>query len=642
MANLPSNTLLNIFKSHLSNDADFKQLNIGKNPCHFMYGEREFYAYIKNISPSYFKPGEDDVWRVQLTGVNALQEIKESEATFVLIGYDDVNDVFATWNPYIVKQRIGTSSSPSFYSRLSVQNEVASGDIECRKLDLNNEQEVLIFKASFLPQYLADVDVYFDDEDYVAMGSKKRPEANEAFRIFCDRKYLESFANSQYGIDLDTATIRDYVKKGLLSKFKKYFLKYDSIKDYKLAIAELSEKHKFDDEIEYNILSRYVDYQEGRIIDEESEPAEEEIDWEAKNVDDDGKLLRITNPRLVEQLKDYMYDSEYPQIIPAMNAAKNFYGDRFPNMSFADWSKAINNIVWDIEEAKRLSIGGVIITNRETGKRRMFVINGKGPFNLRRFVLEAVKTFISFYGPITYRELKEVFPERSSCNDFFITAETFAHLRKDRQQRYFHNEEEILTDSEGLRFYVSNQWKADYALKNVMPILTEYGITWEEVIANDSQAKSPSPRLQPGRKHSSRSYAEAESEPIIKEPSDLAEPLPADDYPQAATTRSSAQRLRVTFADGRVVQETTAAATLAQVVRIIGVDLVAMVVEEKKLRCCRVPILSKEWSPRYRDRQKRVGGGWLLMTNSSTESKIEFLETVSDELGLKLRIEPTT
>ena len=30
------------------------------------------------------------------------------------------------------------------------------------------------------------------------------------------------------------------------------------------------------------------------------------------------------------------------------------------------------------------------------------------------------------------------------------------------------------------------------------------------------------------------------------------------------------------------------------------------------------------------------------MTNSSTESKIDFLETVSDELGLKLRIEPTT
>ena len=147
---------------------------------------------------------------------------------------------------------------------------------------------------------------------------------------------------------------------------------------------------------------------------------------------------------------------------------------------------------------------------------------------------------------------------------------------------------------------------------------------------------------QPLKAYMSRPYTEPEPEPVVEEPSDLAEPLPADDYPQATTTRSSAQRLRVTFADGRVVQETTAAATLAQVVRIIGVDLVAMVVEEKKLRCCRVPILSKEWSPRYRGRQKRVGGGWLLMTHSSTESKIDFLETVSDELGLKLRIEPTT
>lgn len=357
MANLSSDLLLNIFESNLSSDTDFQPLSRGKNPCHFKYGEREFYAYIKNISPAYFRPGEDDVWRVQLTGVKVLDEIKASDATFILIGYDAQNDVFATWNPYIVKQRIGTAASPSFYSRLPVQDEIGKGNDSYRKLDLNNDQKVLIFKASFLPKYLADIDVFFDDEDYVAMGSKRRTEANKVFKTFCNRAALASFSKTQFGINLGVTTIRDYVKKGILTKFKKHFLKYDNIKDYKLAIKELGELHMFDDEIEYYFLSRYVEYIAEKAAKEEQKETTTEVentDWVEGNVDDNGKLFRITDPKLVQQLREFMSDQEYPRPIPAINTAMSFYGDRFPNMSFADWSKAVNNIIWDVEEAKRI------------------------------------------------------------------------------------------------------------------------------------------------------------------------------------------------------------------------------------------------------------------------------------------------
>lgn len=69
----------------------------GLNPFHVEIDEKEYYIYIKNLSPAYFQ--NPDVWRVQLPIREEFDKIKESEVTFILLGYDADNDVYTTWNP---------------------------------------------------------------------------------------------------------------------------------------------------------------------------------------------------------------------------------------------------------------------------------------------------------------------------------------------------------------------------------------------------------------------------------------------------------------------------------------------------------------------------------------------------------------
>lgn len=115
--NLTSAELLNIFIAEMNTSATFKFIDEAKNPCHIMFEGVEYYIYIKNLSSAYFS--NPDVSRAQLTGVDTLLPIKESDALFILLGYDSDNHVYAAWNPHVAKQRIGTASSPSLYSRFS-------------------------------------------------------------------------------------------------------------------------------------------------------------------------------------------------------------------------------------------------------------------------------------------------------------------------------------------------------------------------------------------------------------------------------------------------------------------------------------------------------------------------------------------
>lgn len=134
--------------------------------------------------------------------------------------------------------------------------------------------------------------------------------------------------------------------------------------------------------------------------------------------------------------------------------------------------------------------------------------------------------------------------------------------------------------------------------------------------------------------------AEHDSETFVHEP----EPSQADDDKPSANNveeKGPVSRLRVTFPDGRVVHEQFAKDTMAQVIRIIGPERVAKVVEEKAMNRCGVPLVGKVRHQKgsYKYRQDDLGGGYLLFTNSSTKSKATDLRTISDALSLSLTVE---
>ena len=128
-------TLQQIFIESLEECDSFRIID-GLNPFHIMLNGKELYIYIKNLSPAYFT--NPDVWRVQLPKKEEFETIKEGNIDFVLLGYDADNDVYTTWHPKWTKQRLNNGESVSFYSRLSLQEEVASSQ-DIKRLSLNND-----------------------------------------------------------------------------------------------------------------------------------------------------------------------------------------------------------------------------------------------------------------------------------------------------------------------------------------------------------------------------------------------------------------------------------------------------------------------------------------------------------------------
>ena len=168
-------SLQQIFIESLEGCNSFQIIN-GLNPFHLTLNGKECYIYIKNLSPAYFS--NPDIWRVQLPRREDFEVIKNSAIDFILLGYDSENKVYTTWHPKWTKQRLNKGESVSFYSRLSLQEEAASTQ-SIKRLSLNNDGEVIAFPREQLEFILSNLKIFFQDEsDYVAIGSKRRPEAN--------------------------------------------------------------------------------------------------------------------------------------------------------------------------------------------------------------------------------------------------------------------------------------------------------------------------------------------------------------------------------------------------------------------------------------------------------------------------------
>jgi hypothetical protein len=340
------------------------------NPCHIMFNDIEFYVYLKNLSPAYFS--NENIWRAQMTSRDSLESIKDTNALFVLLGYDAECDVYATWNPHFIKQRIGTSSSPSLYSRKNVQCEAANSNTFIRQ-QLSNDGEVLIFPRNKIVEFMTNIESFFPDtSDYVAMGSKKRTHANFSYKCFADHKNVKGFGEYllAHGISSDKVQIScewisNLIKKNYFSRYRKEFLAFDDLSDYDTACEnflnteEIRQMDQENGNILRPILMHYLKYIQESYSDIEIESAhnndskvesvseESPSDgWENKYIDGHGKLTRIENPELLAKLKPYLH-SEYPSMTAALTVIDKYYGDRFPNMEFSDWYKLLNKISWE-------------------------------------------------------------------------------------------------------------------------------------------------------------------------------------------------------------------------------------------------------------------------------------------------------
>lgn len=605
MGKLSGKVLMEIFELAFKDSATYKRLDSERcNPGHIMFNGEEYYVYIKNLSPAYFE--NPDVWRAQMTGIDALKEIKVSNATFVLLGFDSDNDVYATWNPTKVKQRIGTASSPSLYSRLSLQQEVSKTG-EIRSMTLNNDLQVLVFPHDSLVDVFSSLNEFFPDtSDYVAMGSKRRVDANIAYKKLTNMHQLDDFAKYLISIGISSSdisqmcrSVKSIISSGVISWHRKIFLAHDSISEYKEAAEELFSLQSvrdlgWDDRYRVPFLS-YIDFLQKKhfpstfedVTDKnediteyqeiEVETSDEERNWESDYEDEYGNLVKLMNPELLKQLRPYL-DKEYPSLPPAYNIIEDFYHNRYPKMQMKDWGRLIKEIDWS-----RCNEDGIIPEEVKASKRKTHIL---------RVVFPDGRVVEDKNVSTTYCEfIKEVGAEKISI--LGISHAGVNIVSKELDSKYANYQRDI-----GDGWYVMTNSSTPIKYQDLQKIIEEYGLDISVSLVSLDSSNTPSLPI-PNEKNGKR------------------------------------EKIRVVFPDGRCIQPTKVLEALIEVVKYAGVERVRSL----NIICCADNLILKNPAPRYINPSKPVGDGWLCNTCSDTRTKYDQIKTISDKLSLDLEVE---
>lgn len=120
------------------------------NPFLIKIGTKQYFVFLKNLSPAYFK-NSPDVTRVQLPYSDHFSKIFKADIPFIILGYDVDTDTVVTWNPKKVKERLNAKSNVSLYARSSLQEQVK--DNEFKFGYLSTGEKIVLFKRENLINY---------------------------------------------------------------------------------------------------------------------------------------------------------------------------------------------------------------------------------------------------------------------------------------------------------------------------------------------------------------------------------------------------------------------------------------------------------------------------------------------------------
>lgn len=615
----------------------------GLNPFRILLNGTEYWIYIKNLTSAHFE--NPDVWRAQLPQRDDFEPIKESEADFILLGYDGDNDVYATWNPVWVKQRLNSTGNVSFYSRLSLQQQ-ARAEKQLKRMELSNEGEVVVFPRELIRMFFINVKSYFLAEgDYVAMGSKRRPEVNEAFKTFMDTANVAEFARFLGDEGMSQVTIGNYCRvvktlilDGTITRNRKIFYAFDSLAEYRLAVGqfvaldEVKEKNEKWHNLISAALNAYIDYltrvapeikPDGdvplvvEVVEDEDEPTVETAPVEDNfNGIVNNLFAYFCSDDALRKFEAYLTPKDYlPQTVKRYVRAIKFllnagiiqnHRELFePCTRYADYAAAASKF-FDIPDIKTLN-------------------------DLKHHDYSAaMKQYVAFLSETQTYARNEEEPALLSEGEPIPYGSQTEPGPKQKPELIVHDWETEFTDENGkltrianpelidlLRPYLDTEYPKKAAAFNAIERF--YGKRFPNMTLADW-----------GKLMNEINWAA----PYVHDtPASVSSSAPIS-VSLEAHKRSKTHILRVEFPDGTVLQDKNVSETYAKAIKLIDPDLVALV----NLSHAGVGVVSKTLDSRYAQYQKPIGDGWYVMTNSSTNTKCTDLQTISDELELDLKV----
>lgn len=618
-------SLKNLLCDALNKKDSFRFIK-GINPCLIALNGVDFWIYQKNITSTAFTKGSDlsDVNRIQLPERDIFQPIKDSDIAFIFLGYDKDHDVYVTWNPYTTKQRLNITKNVSFYSRRNAQK-LASETGTFQQVYQTNGSAILAFPRTRLADYLLNIADYFPEmTEYVAVGSKRRKAANEAYKSFVDSKNIKDFL--PYLRSYDQLTEEQSLKyfkviKKLISEVitpeitcRKMFIKYDSIEDYTKAIVPLINTTEIDilspEEkaciepalIAYISFLRYTSNEsitdstipEDLYMNEEEEEDEEDgsdvngnpviVDPDKKYIKN-GKLLKISNPDIIEALRPLL-DTEYRNSQGAMNILYDHYNEKCPNMELRDWKKLIDNIDWK----NPLPIND----NGKDKRQKQYVIATILPDGSHIMYRNVAQTFIESIEAMGIEKFKSL--GLSSANVPIVSE--YPDEKYDFAQHITDSGYYIMTNMStfqkvNILYYAANQLKVNFEVAAIP-------------LSHFKDADLDIERY------------------VVKEP-------------LVQRTPSNRQKIRISFIDNTFIQENQVSSTLVKAVQLAGVRKVF----DLNLKNGKKPFMLDHLSEEElkMTKFKSVGDGLWIDTNSDTESKFNILKEINEKLNLGWYIE---
>lgn len=615
----------------------------GLNPFRILLDGTEYWIYIKNLTSAHFE--NPDVWRAQLPQRDDFNPIKESEADFILLGYDGENDVYATWNPVWVKQRLNSTGNVSFYSRYSLQ-EHARKEMTFKRLELSNEGEVVVFPRELIRMFFVNVSSYFLAEgDYVAMGSKRRPEANEAFKTFTDSSNVADFARYLADEEMSQVTIGNYCRviknllsDGTISRNRKIFLQYDFLTEYRKAVPqfvvldEVKEKNEKWHNLISAALNSYIDFltqvspeiRPDGIIPGIVEVEEEEGEDPAPQPQETKEYEPLNG-----DLFGYFCSEKALEDFEVYLSTKDYKGSTVKR-----YVRAVRFMIGTgrIGRHQDLFLSCSRYSEYQQAADKFFTIPEIRAINEQKHhdYSAAMKQFIEFLVHSHPYEIAEG-PAPELHDDNVVPYGTPVDSVEEKEpEPIVHDWEAEFTDSNGkltrianpelidiLRPYLDTEYPKKAAAFNAIERF--YGNRFPAMTLADW-----------GKLMNAIDWSDpyVHDEPVVNKTS------AAIAVTLEPPKRSKTHILRVEFPDGTVLQEKNVSETYAQTIKLIDPELVALV----ELSHAGVGIVSKTLDAKYAQYQKPIGDGWYVMTNSSTNTKCTDLQLISDELELDLKI----
>lgn len=588
-------TLLQLMLDVLGKSSQFRYIS-GIQPFLMSFDNREYNVYVKNLSSAYFKD-RPDTTRAQLPNKDEFEEIKKSPNLFVFFGYDQENDVLVCWNFHIVKARLNEKKSVSFYSRKFFQEEVSSGEFLRKKL--KNGDEPILFKRKDLVEFFTKIDTFFIEED-------ERSDEFSLFDTWEDGQEMEEPMPIPTNPHVSNGKILKIIEQDLIDQLRPIIETNHTFEAMKIAEKYYQGEYPAMKPKDWLALVKGINF---NVVD-----IEENIDTEA-------------DTKIPNDPKEEYYKQQFIEFMQSQNKSSN---------TIRRYTRAISGILTSfIKEiyAPRLNslFNTIDISLLNIWADQLLV----RPDFLELNTIHHRDYSCAFNKYIEFAESLSISIAADPITPYIVSTDTQTPKTTELQFLQYLIDRGLSENSAKYYVNATGGKVAECIRTYINPELHSiYSETDYDTVLNWALALYRNNKFKELDSKGNRQYSCAVKHYVqfLKQKED------AETVEEAERTHSGKKKtyiLRVTYPNGRIVEERMVYKTLVDVVKVGG----AGNVRNLGIMLNNSNLVSDTIIPRYANAQKHVGNGLYVMTCCDTATKQKIIAQISEALGLNLTVE---